>query len=400
MQALQASNQAVAQVGSIAIGGKMNETAAREARRTRAWQTMEREAAQAWNRQQWEDANEWNVNEWNREWDIKTKYESPAEVAKRYVDAGFSPLAAFGGQSSPQLGDVATSPAAGASDPSASLPQVFNPAAGLNSMAIAQGESFLKWQQLQVEQDRAAAQIDNLHGDSGYKRALTQTENSLRTGKLEFLGVQIDFGKSNIDVNDSRVNQIASEMSVNEAKIQQMMQWCRESNANIDYKSWLKYCEGKKLPREIALMGAQILGLDASANRDYEAAETDRQMRPHRVYSEQQRGFGQYYDNTVKYDYIASGQYKTDRQNRGLKLAGEVDITHWHAKQMEGRTHSDEGYTFLRGIEQAQAFVSLLTSGLQGYMYGQIGAAAIPKTMPVSTPNPASAIPTNDIYLP
>ena len=400
MQSLQSVNQAVSQVGSIALGGEMNNKAVNQAKKTREWMTAEREAAQEWNRQQWEDANEWNLNEWNREWDIKTNYESPAEVAKRYEAAGFSPLAALGGQSSPQLGDVASSPAAGASDPSASLPQIMNPAAGLNSMAIAQGESFLKWQQLQVEQDKAAAQIDNLHGDSGYKRSLTQTENAMRSGKLDFLGVQIDCGRSNIDLNDARVREIASSMSVNEAKVQQLIQWCRQSNADINYKSWRQYCESKKLPREIVLLGAQIFGLNASSEQAYESAETNRQMRPWSVARAKSDAYSAGYRAQQDADYYNSGQFRIDMVNRGKSLANGVDITHWQAKQMEGQTHSDEGYTYLRGVQQAKAFIDLFTGAAQGYMFQRIGVASMPKTMPVSSPNPASAIPTNDIYLP
>lgn len=380
--AIQAAVGSAASLGGALISSKSAESINKQemanADDNRRWQTAEREAQNAWSLEQWNRENEYNA--------------IGAQI-QRARDAGLSPLSVMNGANAGEAAHLES--ASPASAPS--MPHLLNPGEawqrGLENAAQAGQAAFLQFQQLELAQKRTDAEIKNLEGDTAHKWSLAKTEDSLRDGRVDFLGVQIDVGKSQLVVNNAQVKSISQSIEESRRRCDQLLQWCAESRAKVSLYDWQKYCEGRKLPYEVKLLGQQILLTN-------QQALTEKKLRPYRVYSEQQRGYGMYYDNQLKFDYINSGQYKTDRINRGLLLGKQVDISHWQAKQAEGHTHSDAGFTYLRGMEQAQTFVNLFTSAFQGFMFQRIGAASIPKTMPVSTPNPASAIPMNDVYLP
>lgn len=408
---LSAAGQMTAASINATAAGEMNKRSAREARRQRKWATEERKAQNEWNLEMWNRQNEKNVEFWNMQneknlenWNRENEYNSPTAMRDRAVAAGFSPLAAIGGQVS-QAGSVddaqmlSASTPEGASIGSSSLPHFENPAAGLPAAADSAARYFLDWLNLKNQTKETDAKVKNLGADTDYKSALALTENSLRSGKIEFLGTQIKVGNADADLKGAQKDAVIQSVVESKVKIQQMCQWMSESQARVDLVDYQRYCMSRKIDKEVMLLGQEILLRNQQA-LDLKLTRGDRRyLMKSQSWLNNSQTTGHDYSNLISRDYVESGQYRTDRINRGKILGNDTDTSYWRKKQSEGMTYSDFGYTVVRGLGQLNMLTSSVKDVLQGFFFLQQGKQISNslKIQPPSSPNPQQA-PYSEVY--
>lgn len=379
---------------NIAVSGKMNRRAERQAQKNRDFAREEREAQNQWALEQWNRENEKNLELWN----IQNEYNSPAAQAKRLSDAGFSPLGAAqvseaGSLQSAQIGG------AGSNNAPSSLPNYQNPMNGIRDFASIGASLFSDFQRVQNETKATNAQVHNLGADTDYKAALALTENSLRSGKLEFLGTQIKVGNADADLKGAQKDAVLQSIAESKVKIQQMCQWMSESQAKVSLIDYQRYCMSRKIDKEVMLLGQQILLTNQQA-LDLQTTRADRRyLMKSQSWLNNAQTTGHDYANMVSRDYVESGQYKTDRINRGKILEQDTDTAYWRKKQAEGMTYSDFGYTVVRGLGQLNMLTSSVKDVLQGFFFLQQGKQISNslKIQPPSSPNPQQA-PYSEVY--
>lgn len=381
-------------VGNIAATGKMNRRGERQMQKNRDFAREERELQNQWALEQWNRETEKNLENWN----LANEYNSPAAQAKRLTEAGFSPLGAAqvseaGSLQSAQIGG------AGSNSAPSSLPNYQNPMAGVRDFASLGASFFMDFQRVQNESKATNAQVENLGADTELKAAQALTENSLRSGRVDFLGTQIKVGNADADLKGAQKDAVIQSIAESKVKIQQMCQWMSESGARVNLMDYQRYCMSRKVDKEVALLGQEILLKNQQA-LDLKFTRPDRRyMMKTQSWLNNAQTTGHDYSNMVSRDYVESGQYKTDRINRGKMLEQDTDTSYWRKKQAEGSTYSDFGYSVVRGLGQLNMLTSSVKDVLQGFFFLQQGKQISNslKIQPPSSPNPQQA-PYSEVY--
>lgn len=385
---------AAGSVGSIAATGKMNRRGERQMQKNRDFAREERDLQNQWALEQWNRENEKNLENWN----LANEYNSPAAQAKRLADAGLSPLGAAqvseaGALQSAQIGG------AGSNAAPSSLPNYQNPMSSVRDFASIGASMFTDYMRTLNETKATDAQVRNLDADTGLKAAQALTENSLRSGRVDLLGVQIKVGNADADLKGAQKDAVIQSIAESKVKIQQMCQWMSESGARVNLIDYQRYCMSRKIDKEVALLGQEILLKNQQA-LDLKLTRPDRryQMKSQAWLNNAQTTYLDY-SNLVSRDYVESGQYITDRKNRGKMLANDTDTSYWRKKQMEGGTYSDFGYSVVRGLGQLNMLTSSVKDVLQGFFFLQQGKQISNqiRTQPISSPNPQQA-PYSEVY--
>lgn len=381
-------------VANVAATGKMNRRGERQMQKNRDFAREERELQNQWALEQWNRENDKNLELWN----LQNEYNSPAAQAKRLQAAGFSPLGAAqvsdaGSLQSAQIGG------AGSNNAPSSLPNYQNPMSGVRDFAAIGASLFSDFQRVQNETKATDAQVQNLGADTEYKAAVALTENSLRDGRVDFLGTQIKVGNADADLKGAQKDSVVQSIAESKVKIQQMCQWMSESQAKVDLMDFQRYCLSRKIDKEVALLGQNILLANQQA-LDLKLTRGDRRyLMKSQSWLNNSQTTGHDYANMVSRDYVESGQYRTDRINRGKMLEQDTDTAYWRKKQVEGMTYSDFGYTVVRGLGQLNMLTSSVKDVLQGFFFLQQGKQISNslKIQPLSSPNPQQA-PYMEVY--
>lgn len=350
----------------------------------RNWQHDEAQIARDWNAQQTQEARDWELEQWNR----NNEYNDPSAQRDRLLAAGFNPLGAGIGVGESQAlstqpsGAVAPPSGAmpsGASDPSVSVPQVNNPV----GEAL---QSFLAFKQMELLSKKTDSEARNLDADADYKAALMQTENGLRAGKIEFMGVQIDLGKIHAKKELKEIDVMAKQIQESDARIKQIFQWCEESGARISMMDFQKECERRQLPLKIRYLGQQILlanqqSLDLKSLRAYKKANLYEEYRSKK------------YANKMTKEYIDSGLYSKDIESRTNKL-------YFESEKERRSTKSEFLYKWDNAWESIGKATSVLSDVYKASAFRSFGQKF---NMPQSTENPKPSsqdVMNHDIYIP
>lgn len=345
--ALAAGISATASTGAAIAGGKANRRGVKLAHDQMNWQTQEREASQ-----------QWTLDQWNRE----NEYNSPAAQAARLIAAGFSPLAALDG-----AGGTTTMPSA-PSDPSpASMPQLQNPVAAGAASANQAAASFLEYIKLKNETQKVQNDTDRTRSDVDYKAALTTTEDQLRAGRLDFLGVNIEVGKSQYRLNDQKVRESAQVVEESKQRIQEMIQYMHESGVRVSVMEWQKYAQQKQLPYQIRLLGAQICLANQEANLASKQA--------HNAWYN-----GEYMKS------LTTGQNMQNKMTAYYMKNYSKQTMKLQFDQLMGSTKSRMLYTIDKGMSTVSNTIAPLVDFFQGFMFWRLGASKM--ISPASVVNP------------
>lgn len=349
---------------SITMGGKMNQKAVRQAIKTRQWQTAEREASQ-----------QWQLEQWNRE----NEYNSPEAQKARLLAAGYSPLALLNN------GDLGSAAAVSApSDPSASIPHLENPMSGSGIESVSQ--KFLDWKKLELQSKAVDAQSRAVDADVDYKFELAKTERESRDGRITYLGVQIDLGKEMIGRTKEETRLFAQKVVNSQTEVQQMLQFMKESNARTSLYDWERYASKIMLPKQLKLLGSQILANENLATLHHWQARTEHDLLQSRTDYSNQAAYQMRLNSDQAYEYN-SKYMKNDLANRFIQGREATKQSQYLTRQIKGMTYSDKGYAILRGLNLTSQSIGAFTDALKGFMYQQIGNRGL-NHMPQSAPNP------------
>lgn len=245
------ASSAISAGASITMGGKMNKRAAREAKRTREWQTSEREAQQDWALDQWNRENEWNLNQWNRQ----NEYNSPAAQRDRLVAAGYSPL----NTDMANMADGLTSSSAdGGSAPGASMPQLFNPSGEVAAAAQSVGDAFLRYKELKIKQNEANSIIRKQHEESLSIAFQRMRDGLLFKNEFDFLGARIQTERGKAKLTEKQVNTEAWRAAEIEFEIRQMKQFIAESGARMRRMDIENACDKLRVNNEVRKLANEI----------------------------------------------------------------------------------------------------------------------------------------------
>ncbi|WGL30933.1 DNA pilot protein [Dipodfec virus UOA04_Rod_558] len=198
-------------------------------------------------------------NQLNQEnWMMNNEYNSPLNQRSRLLEAGLNPNLASDGmaQTSP-IGDAGLGSAPGV-DLGAGLPGAQ--------------ESF-----------GAMAGLENTIADTELKKALKATEDALRSGKIELLGVEIDVSKWTANKSKAEIEKMAVEVEKFKAEIDTMGQqvqqeWQRltleerQVKVNEALEQIQRDLADSKISRDIAEIAQQWIKTNADAANSYSQA--------------------------------------------------------------------------------------------------------------------------------
>lgn len=176
-------------------------------------------------------------NQLNQEnWMMNNEYNSPLNQRSRLLEAGINPNLAGDGmaQTSP-IGDAGLGSAPG-----------VDLGAGLPGAQDAFG---------------AMAGLDNTIADTELKKSLKATEDALRSGKVELLGVEIDVGKWTANKSKAEIEKMAVEVEKFKAEIDVMGQQVQQEWAKLTL-------DERRVKVEEALQQIQRDLADSKINRD------------------------------------------------------------------------------------------------------------------------------------
>lgn len=362
--ALAAGISATASTGTAIAGGKMNQRSAREARRTRQWQTAEREASQ-----------QWALEQWNRE----NAYNSPANQIKLFEEAGLNPLSYINGNVS-----EASSPSA-PSDPSGAMAQFQNPLAYSQGSLNGIADSFIQYKALQMQEKQIDKQSEKLDSDIEYQAALTKTVNEMRQGEVDFLGVKINLGKKESRNLDIAYDKEAQLINQSKKECEQILQFMEESKARVSMMSWEKFCQWKKLPYELKLLGQQVLHAKYSAAYNKQLAISEYHNRPEQFSLLQNQAYQSGIQSKMMAHYFQNYS-NSDMYNSHKILSEQTKQSQYQTDQMKGGTYSQGSYALKRGMSITEDLLRPFVDALKGYMYYSIGNKGL--NFQKSTPNP------------
>lgn len=199
--------------------------------------------ANALNYRMFKEQNDFNLDMWNRNND----YNSPVNQLSRLQEAGFNPYLSGldGSVSSGTMQSAAASPA--------QMAQTFNPVSPLDALGAVTQASLLGAQKSNIEAD-----TESKKQDTAYKKALESTENSMRDGRIDFLGVQIKLADAQTEDYkksvDQRSQQIAQSIAdVEMSREQMLINWSdlslrqQQMQLNKLQFQWLRYVQKQQL---------------------------------------------------------------------------------------------------------------------------------------------------------
>lgn len=350
---------AAGQILQTGAGIWANNTQLREAQRARDWQTNERI-----------QQNYWNLDQWNRD----NSYNSPANQKALMEAAGFSPLAALDSN-----GQYNAASLESASAPGASMAHVSNPMAGFDASALAR--TFLEYKQMKLQEKKIDAESRHLDNDAQYKYELAETERQCRENKVTLGGVQIELGRSQTRHTDQDTKAIAQSITESNTRIEQMFQFCDESNVRMSLMRFQEYAMREKLPKEVRELDERII-------------LTHNQSKVSKFTSEglKHQNWSMFADNQIKYAYISNGYADRELHYNAEIKSEQMYQNRFQSKMMKGGVKSDANYTIDRGLDSFGKLIGPATNALQGFMYYSIGQSNYFKQMPTSSPNPTGII--------
>lgn len=319
--AIGAGVSAASAAGQIASAGKMNQKGIRENRRMREWQEKVMK-----------QQREWALADWN----MQNEYNSPAAQVQRYKDAGLSPTAFL------QNPDVGTAQGvAGSEIPTGSTPDLFNPMAGATPHLQQVGDSFLEYLKLKNETQHALNETNKTENDIEYQNNKKRIETELAKGQLSLWGVQCNVGREGILKSKKEREALAASIAKTYQDVEQSKAYIDWLGVQKDYTTWQKYCQQRKLPHEIEVLGAHAMLLKA------QKAESWRKQRLLDIQRDRETLYNDKYMKVNMYNDYLRQYYAT--------------------KQAEGGTYSDTGYSVLRGLRLTGETLGVVGQAIRGY---------------------------------
>lgn len=203
-------------VGAIGSAGASGVAQSKLNKKTREFNREEAEKQRQWSEGMVAQQNAWNMELWNKE----NAYNSPAAQVERLREAGLNPL--FYGLDG----------TGNASQLQSAQPLAYQRAeVGSQVNPISTGISAIG-QLAQSKLAIASAGKAEKEGDLAVEKSIT--ESLMRDKQYEFLGVQIDLGKSEEKVNEEQARKYASEINSIEKSVEKMDAEIIESYSRID----------------------------------------------------------------------------------------------------------------------------------------------------------------------
>ena len=183
-------------------------------------QSKENDRMRDWNEYMYDKQYENNIKLWK----MQNKYDLPSAQKQRLIDAGLNPDLMYSGSGispSPNLhAAVSGSPSAG------SLPGYGGVADAFNQGRLIDAQI----RNIDANTEKTKSETEG----QGYQNEILKTDASfeaaLKSGQINVLGVQVDFGKSQIEVNNETIPKLRQEV-INLQKSVEVM------NSNIDEAS-------------------------------------------------------------------------------------------------------------------------------------------------------------------
>lgn len=322
--ALIGAGAATASTGAnIAMSGKMNRRAARQAAETRAWQTSERLASQEYQTERYNQ----QILDTERMRDYDNWYNSIEQQKQRMLDAGFSPMSALGNMGNSSSSAEPMNAPGTPSDPGASLPQVFNP-----SGALSQGiHDFSNFMQTYLNNEKTKADIVKAESEADKNAAETATLDALRQGQIQLQGVELDLKGSQKELTDKQREALAAQIVKTNTEIevaQQYMQYMGCQMRYMEFMKWLQKQDFDVRSKEIASRIA--LNLQMSSESKYRQANiaVDTKFKnmsfDDRLYQVQSQRWRTSQENDVLYDYYKNNYGK--KANKRADMLGDYQI--------------------------------------------------------------------------
>lgn len=185
-------------------------------KKNRAWQEQQAAIQRQWNESMYERQNAWNYEMWLKE----QEYNNPSNQLQRLRDAGLNPL--YYGLDGNSVGSAPMAAQPLGYERASSF-AVDNPVSVGMSAASTVAQSTLAF---------ASARRAEKEGDLSAEKAITEV--LMRDRQYDFLGVQIDLGKSEEKVNENQARKLASEINSIEKQVQKMDADIMEAYSRID----------------------------------------------------------------------------------------------------------------------------------------------------------------------
>lgn len=191
--------------------------------------------------------------------DYENAYNDPSAVRDRFLQAGYSPMAALGqGSFDTAAGSPPGSPQV-SEMPYGQLPQVFNPAGNMQAFST----TFSQFLNSFIAQKKSVAEINKLESEADKNAAETATIEALRKGQIDLQGVEIKLkGSQAVWTEDDR-KRIAAVVEKTKIDIQVAMEYMRYMGVHIDYVAFQKWLQqqdydlrSKEIASKIALNAA------------------------------------------------------------------------------------------------------------------------------------------------
>lgn len=328
-----------------ATAGKTNARGSRLAHRQHEWAVQDAKMQR-----------QWALDDWNR----NNEYNSPSAIIERYKAAGLNPMAAVNGGN---LTEAAQMPSLGSGVASPSLPSFVNAGAGIGQAIEAAGSSFMQYQDLLLRQQAMKNDTRRADAEAEYKAALTTTEDQIRNGKLEFLGVQIDLGKSQRDLTDAQRKTEAQKVLNLKQDVETAKQYAVTLGIQARWSAFQLYAAKKKLPLEIKQAAAAIL---------FQEQQTK---------SLRELTYGQNLQNRKDYTYFKTGRWWKDTKNQS-------DMLEEYRKQSQNATLSPQSAAVQRGMSVVSSILAPAVQAVQGYyIFERAKQIRGSMRMPSSSPN-------------
>lgn len=357
---------------SAATAGKTNARGSRLAHRQHEWAVQDAKMQR-----------EWALEDWNR----NAEYNSPSAVLERYKEAGLSPMAALDNGIATEAPQTASP--TGVAMPSA--PHFVNPLGDMPQIMNAANDALRSV----FSAKKMEHEIKNLDSDTEKKIAETdfiwskkRTEDALRDGRVNYLGVQINLGKSQERLNDKTIEKYSSDIAKQEQEIQNLKQTCELIGADISLKNFQRYAMRQKLPYEKYLMCATALAhLEGAKSEEYLRLARKENLESS---TEANKNLARNYDidDVMKRAYYGTGKsgswWYAHQHNINMVEKNEALQSEYGSQQARGKTKTQFLYSVDNAMESLGNVILPINKTLQGFMYYQIGQSRI---MPSSSPN-------------
>lgn len=309
-------------------------------------------------REERERQNEWNLQMWNAE----NEYNSASAQKARLEAAGYSPLALLnGGQ------NMGNASALTASD--ATMPAMNNPISG-DSIA----NSYAAFKNAKLAEKKTDAEIKLIESQAGKANEEAETERQIREDKVEFAGVQVKLGNKEVEEKEANIKLIAQKINESQAQVDQIMEYANLLGVQVSNQKWLRFVAERKLPKEMAILGYQVIAAKYGKNSSiYQAGLYQQEYNKGKYYLN-----NNYYAQDLNYNYQSQ---KNSLKSQGLGL-----------EQQAGQTYSPFGYAVQRGIKLTTDVISMFGDVFGAFVKREAGIKLRNSNQaPASTANPSNA---------